>query len=405
MKSGHLSQFFHGVAAKTLSAVEADPGISNQHEFNGVSRLKSILGLQKRTLPARFVFLSDHSDAPETADGFLTWYDAREKHPTRSEHRLYFPTTSVSNQFRAGDLFLLGLLRDESALCVIAEGGSTSANQIRWLFGIDEKELGGFTVSEESQIDTVSLEYASRLILDEIGVEPEPEVGTENLLDRILGQFGPTFPSTRAFSSFIHDLAQLDPRDGADEVLMEWMDLEESAFRALERHIIAERLRAGFGGTDEVDVEGFIDFSLGVQNRRKSRAGYALENHLEAVFKAHSIKYTRTAVTENKNKPDFIFPGVDEYRDQQFPDSRLTMLAAKTSAKDRWRQILGEADRIPKKHLVTLEPGISENQTNEMKSRQVTLVLPNSIHNSYSAAQRSWIINLDSFISHTLSQQ
>lgn len=405
MKHGHLSEYFCGVAAKTLSAVEADPRTSNQHEFNGVGRLKSILGLAKRTMRARFVFLAEDADNPDTADGFLTWYDARENDPKRSEHRLYFPSTSVSDKFSPGDLFVLGLLRDGSALCVIAQGNSTSANQIRWLFGIDEAELTGFTVTDEDHIDNVSLEYASRLILDAIGVVTAPEPESVNLLDQILERFGPAFPPTRAFSSFVHEVAKLDPRDGSDAVLMGWMDLEEAAFRTLERHLISERLRVGFGGDGEVDVDGFIGFSLGVQNRRKSRAGYALENHLEAVFAAHGIRCTRNAVTENRNKPDFLFPSVVEYRDLRYPDARLTMLAAKTSAKDRWRQILGEADRIPNKHLLTLEPGISKNQTDEMAARQVTLVLPSSIHSSYSAAQRSRIMSLGTFIDLVAGRQ
>jgi hypothetical protein len=399
MKRGSLSEYFRGVAAKTLSAVEADPGTSNQHEFNGVSRLKSILGLEKLTIPARFVYLSDEVDSLNTADGFLTWYDARVDHPTRSEHRLYFPTSSVSQKFKAGDLLLFGLRQDGSALCVIAEGNSTSESQIRWLFGLTEDVVSkGFSVSDEAAIDSLKLEYASRLILDEIGVEPAVEPASENLLDKILEKFGSRFPPTRAFSSFVRELADLDPRDGADEVLMGWMNLEEAAFRALERHVISERLLEGFGGVDDVDVDGFIGFSLGVQNRRKSRAGYALENHLEAVFETLGVRNTRTAVTENQNKPDFVFPGVIEYRDSHFPSSRLTMLAAKTSAKDRWRQIVGEADRISTKHLITLEPSISENQTNEMKARQVSLVLPRSIHASYTIAQQPWLMDLEMFV-------
>ena len=43
------------------------------------------------------------------------------------------------------------------------------------------------------------------------------------------------------------------------------------------------------------------------------------------------------------------------------------MLAAKTSCKDRWRQVLAEADRIRTKHLLTLEPAISKIQTAEMR--------------------------------------
>jgi hypothetical protein len=399
MKKGYLSEYFTGVAAKMLSAVEADPGVSNQHEFNGVSRLKWILGTEKRSMLARFVYLSDDDAVSESADGFLTWYDAREAHPTRSEHRLYFPATAVSDRFEAGDVFVMGLRPDGSALCVIAKGKSTAANQVLWLFGIGRDGLEGFAVVDEAATDSVRLQYASRLILDGIGVEPESEPELESLLDRVLAKFGPSFPTTRAFSAFAREMSMLDARDGADDVLMGWMELEEAAFRALERHAISERLKTGFGGAvGEVDVDGFIAFSLGVQNRRKSRAGYALENHLEAVFAAHGIRYDRTVVTENKSKPDFIFPGVSEYRDQSFPETRLTMLAAKTSAKDRWRQILSEADRVSEKHLITLEPGISENQTNEMKARGVSLILPRSIHSSYSEAQRPWLMDVKSFI-------
>jgi hypothetical protein len=405
MKRDHLSQYFRGIAAKTLSAVEADPSTSNQHEFNGVSKLKLLLGLERVTMPARFVYLSDSEDDAVTANGFLTWYDARESNPIRTEHRLYFPATPASANFSAGDLFVLGLRNDGSALCVVADGGSTAANQVRWLFGIDQEQLPGFVVADEADADAIPLEYTSRLILDEIGVEPEPEPEAEPLLDRILARFGPAFPSTREFSAFVRESVGVDPRDGPDDVLMAWMDVEEYAFRALERHVISERLKKGFGDEESVDVDGFISFSLGVQNRRKSRAGYALENHLETLFTSHGLRHDRTPVTENKSRPDFLFPGVKEYRDAAFPLDRLTVLAAKTSAKDRWRQILGEADRIGAKHLITLEPGISENQTDEMKARSVSLVIPRSIQNSYSLSQRRWLIDVETFIGIVESRQ
>src|SRR3712207_1823903 len=106
MSLGHLSEYFTGVAAKRLRAVEADVLRSNQHEFNGVDALKRIFGQAtgKKTFSARFVYLTDASDEPVSADGFLTWYDAREKHPSRSEHRLYFPSTAVSERSAEGDI-------------------------------------------------------------------------------------------------------------------------------------------------------------------------------------------------------------------------------------------------------------------------------------------------------------
>jgi hypothetical protein len=341
-----------------------------------------------------------------TADGFLTWYDAREENPWRSEYRLYFPTTSVSMRFHAGDLFVVGLRNDGSALCIVAERGTTAVNQVRWLFGFDNDNLPGFVVTDEIAADSIRLGYASRLILEEMGIEPEPAPMDDQLLDRILAKFGETFPKTKDFSAFARESVRLDSRDDPDQVLMAWMDLEEAAFRTLERHLIAERLRDGFGGADgAVDVDGFVSFSLGVQNRRKSRAGYAFENHLAAMFDEHGLRHDRTKVTENRSQPDFLFPGIAEYRDAAYPTARLTMLAAKTSAKDRWRQILGEADRIAVKHLITLEPGISTNQTDEMKARSVSLVLPKSIHSSYLPTQSDWLMDISTFISMVTQRQ
>lgn len=172
-------------------------------------------------------------------------------------------------------------------------------------------------------------------------------------------------------------------------------------FRTLEKQIIGERLAQGFDG----DVDGFISFSLSVQNRRKSRAGLAFENHLEILFEECGVRYARTPVTEQKSKPDFIFPGVKEYYDKSFDSLRLTMLGVKSSCKDRWRQVLAEADRIEKKHLLTLETAISKSQTDEMQSKKLQLVLPRGLHNTYSAEQQSWLMDVSGFTTLVLNRQ
>jgi hypothetical protein len=189
--------------------------------------------------------------------------------------------------------------------------------------------------------------------------------------------------------------------DGQDAALMAWMEREEILFRTLEKHIIGERLLHGFDG----DIDGFIFFSLSVQNRRKSRAGLALENHLEILFQECGVRYTRTPITENKSKPDFIFPGQAEYHDPAFNAMNLTMLGVKSTCKDRWRQVLAEADRIERKHLLTLEAAISKNQTDEMESKLLQLVLPADLHQSYLPGQQSWLMDISEFTALVLSRQ
>lgn len=395
MKAGYLSQYFTGVAIKNLSAVEADPYISNQHEFNGVNGLKKIFGRPegKKKFNTRFIYLNDHDDEPVIADGFLTWYDARANHPTRSECRLYFPTTQVSMCAAEGDLLVIGLKPDSSALVIIVEDGSTIKNQIKWLFGFSNEMHPGFSIRGELESEQDKIAFASRIILEQIGITVE--YSEENYLDDMILRFGGDFPRTYEFSRYARStLKDIEPLEDADAALIAWIEREEILFRTFEKHLVGDRLAKGF--TD--DVDGFLKFSLSVQNRRKSRMGYALENHLEEIFKSHSIAYSRNKVTENKSKPDFIFPCIEKYHDSNFNPLLLTMLGVKSTCKDRWRQVLSEADKIENKHLVTIETAISENQTNEMKERKLQLVLPKSLHSTYNDTQRSWIIDMVNFI-------
>lgn len=402
MKAGHLSEYFTGIAAKRLSAVEADCFCSNQHEFNGVDGLKKIFGQAtgKQKFQARFIYLNDHDDDPVVADGFLTWYDAREKHPIRSEHRLYFPTTTVSQCAAEGDLLVIGSRPDGSILVIIAEGQSTISNQIQWLFGLSDLLHPGFSVREELETEQDRIQFASRFILENIGVTVETT--EESYLDDMLRLFNGAFPATSKFSAYARStLTDINALEDPDAAIITWLEREEILFRTLERYLISERLAKGF----EDDVDGFVAFSLSVQNRRKSRVGYALENHLEQLFSQAKIHYSRTAITENKAKPDFLFPGQAAYHNQAFDERFLTMLAVKSTCKDRWRQVLAEADRIAEKHLFTLETAISCFQTDEMRARRLQLVLPESLHRTYDPKQQATLVTLASFIELVIDRQ
>lgn len=407
MKRGFLSQYFDGVAVKVLSAVEADVLTSNQHEFNGVESLKQLLGepTGKVQYKAKFIYLTDFDDEPLVEEGFLTWYDAREKarverQVMRWEYRLYFPTNSVSQIANAGDILVIAKLHDGTLTAIVAEAGTTISRQILWLFGISDLSHPGFSIREELETEQDRIEFASRTILENIGIAVEAT--EETWLDDMVAEFGLVFPPTREFSAYsrrtIPDLSALD---GPDDALMAWMEREEILFRTLEKHIIGERLTKGFDG----DVDGFISFSLSVQNRRKSRVGLALENHLEVIFDQLEIRYSRGKLTENKSKPDFIFPGQKEYLDSSFTSDQLTMLGVKFTCKDRWRQVLAEADRIQKKHLLTLETAISPNQTNEMETKSLKLVVPRGLHATYSETQQQWLLDLASFTRLLLDRQ
>jgi hypothetical protein len=396
MKQGLLSRHFKGIAAKRLSAVEADTDTSNQHEFNGVGGLKNLFGTGRRKFKARFIWLGDEQEGV-SADGFLTWYDAREAHPTRSEYRFYFPTTPVSELANAGDTLFVALRSDDTVLVVITPAESTIEAQLVWLFGLPEQPKLKFESKEVSADDSGQLEFAVRYIFDELEIEFEEPEG--DYLDGVLAPLGDQFPTTAEFSTLARTtLPEVSPRDDPDKALVAWMDREEFLFKRMERHILGARLKQGFVSNGEPDFEGFNRVSLSVQNRRKARAGAALENHLEHLFRAWGVWHGRGCETENRYKPDFLFPSCAHYRNLAFPASSLTMLGAKSTLKDRWRQILSEAARIDEKHLVTLSPVISVNQTDQMKASKVQLVVPSGLHLTYQASQRAWLMTVRQFL-------
>ena len=397
MTQGLLAKSFTGVAVKRLSAVEADINRSHQHEFNGVSNLKQILGeADRRDIQTRFLWLGGEQEAI-SEDGFLSWYDSRRAHATRSEYRLYFPSTEVSELASEGDAVFIATCPDDSMMVIVTPAHSTIENQIAWLFGIQSQLEMGLEVREIEPDKAGEADFVVRYILEELGLEPEePETG---LLDVMLERFDGQLPSTRVFSEFARSTIEgVNAADDPDAALMAWMEQEERLFRRFERYLVEDRLKAGFADSSGVDVDGFLKFSLSVQNRRKSRVGLALENHLEKVFSNAGIGFVRGAMTENRAKPDFLFPGIAEYQDSTFSDSRLTMLGSKSTCKDRWRQVLPEAERIQNKHLFTLEPGISEHQTAEMQAMNLQLVLPTVLHGTFRPAQQPWLMNLNNFI-------
>jgi len=394
MKRGYLSQFFKGIAAKQLRAVEADISASHQHEFNGVSSLKSLFGTERKTFDSVFIYLNDSDDDPPVEEGFVTWYDSRINQPKRSsEFRLFFKDTSVSACASAGDELFIGLRPDDTVLVIIAKHHSTVCNQLRWLFGIEEDSGSGFSVRDKLEGEQDRLNFASRLILENLGIEATDT--DENYLDEMLQRFQGKYPSTKDFSEYARStLTKISALDNPDSVLITWWEQEDILFRTFEKYLVENWLKHDFN----FEVDSFISYSLSVQNRRKSRAGQAFENHLECIFSSRGISYTRTPITEGKSKPDFLFPGIEEYRDEAFPDADLTMLAAKTTCKDRWRQVLTEAERIPHKHLITLETSITRDQTDEMRRDNLQLVIPSVLHKTYEPSQQEWLMTLTDFI-------
>lgn len=403
-----LAEYFEGVAAKYLSAVDACPDKSNQHEIGGLPQVgfKRYLGEplrgEKAIFRARLAYVSENDEPPTICDDLLTWYGATRKDPKRAlEYRLYYKSNIVTTLINEGDFFLIAKQRDGSLLLVFSPSGGTTEAQLRVLFGLDEVDQR----FRAGVLGKQALILPLRFLLEDMGLVLKDGGSNDQFwLERLIKKFGEHgFPATKDFSVFARETGgEVDALVDPDATLMHWMEHEEHLFRVFEKYLVAQRLKKGFGAGGD-DVDEFVDFSLSVHNRRKSRVGHAFEGHLEVVFLLNGLAFERGRkrwqVTENNSKPDFIFPGFLNYQDMSFPDDKLSVLGAKTTCKDRWRQVLAEAERIRIKHLITLEAAISPNQTNEMRNSGLQLVVPSSVQETYLPVQQDWLLSVAEFIS------
>ncbi|MBU2704073.1 hypothetical protein Ga0466249_005225 [Sporomusaceae bacterium BoRhaA] len=218
-----------------------------------------------------------------------------------------------------------------------------------------------------------------------------------------LNQMGIDFPDTVTMSREARSISSLCQRDqtGVDDRLLTWVNTEYELFRAIEQARYQPVISRLFP-----DVETLIIFANKILNRRKSRAGRSLEHHLRAIFDDEQLRHGWQAVTEGNKKPDFIFPGEAEYHNPRWPQEKLVFLGAKTTCKDRWRQVINEADRIPVKHLFTLQQGISPAQLAEMSIENVKLVVPASNMSSFPREYHENILSLQQFVDmakHTIA--
>ena len=183
----------------------------------------------------------------------------------------------------------------------------------------------------------------------------------------------------------------------ANRRLLRRREREYALFLSIEEVMTLPKIRQGFETMEE-----FTSLAQKVLQRRKSRSGRSLELHARTIFIEEGLRenqaFAYNQESEPGHKPDFLFPSAEAYRTTDFPNDRLRMLAVKTTCRDRWRQILQEADRIKHKHLLTLQEGISERQFREMKEAKVQLIVPSPLITKFPQDVRPHLQTLENFI-------
>ena len=274
----------------------------------------------------------------------------------------------------------------------------------------DKDYYDAFVLQTEEDIDgffsffNLSYDKTNQIIDINHSISPEQKLLT--LIKEFISRFI-DFPETRIMSKGAR--ACYNEANGIlpnhilikpDDVLLGWIETEYTLFKYMEEKVYSKILAEPFA-----NIESFVSMANEVLNRRKSRAGKSLEHHLADIFTLNELYFEEQAITEEKKKPDFLFPNGSCYHNLAFPGELLTVLGAKTTCKDRWRQVLNEADRVEEKYLFTLQQGISVNQLKEMFDYNLRLVVPNKYLSCYPPIFRKDIKDLSTFITMVKERQ
>ncbi len=177
----------------------------------------------------------------------------------------------------------------------------------------------------------------------------------------------------------------------ADTRLTRAIEAEYEIFRKVEERICLPMIRGPFSSIGQ-----FLSAAAPIMNRRKVRAGRSLERHVELILRDAGIPFEAQPAIDGR--PDLVIPSVKAYNDPTFPEERLFIVAMKTTCKDRWLQILREGRRVRRKHLITLQQGISSRQIREMLDANVVLITPESLHKFFERDSRSSLMSVERFM-------
>ena len=204
------------------------------------------------------------------------------------------------------------------------------------------------------------------------------------------------FPSGEAIIRKTVEMRPLQNEE-PDARLLRRRGCEYELFRSVEEAFELPHITKGFTSIDD-----FVERAQTILQRRKVRSGRSLELHAREILLEEGFRsgqdFSHSPTSEGDKKPDFLFPCQADYQNTAFPADRLRMLAAKTTLKDRWRQILNEANRISRKHLLTLQEGVSENQFREMQDCNVQLVVPRGLIDKYPTSVQPHLLTVRDFL-------
>lgn len=181
-------------------------------------------------------------------------------------------------------------------------------------------------------------------------------------------------------------------------------DIEFTIYRTHElRYRAAQALeiifRDGVVPTTEQIVQRVVRYfiplyqvMLNASQQRKNRVGAGFESHIKRMLMVGLIPYEEQLVVSTR-RPDFVMPNSNLYVNRS---SDALVLAAKTTLRERWKQVPMEM-RNCQVFLATMDEKVTRSAVRDMNNLSITLVVPESFKAKGTVAEYSNEPNVQTF--------
>ena len=137
------NRVYEKMADRILRPIDLPYSGSNQHEIQGVTKIRKLLGSVSREFVCRWRSFAASGSLSEDKTSTVKWYDARASNPKRSEWRLYYPAGTPLEYADEGDLLVLAkrINADTLEAFVMPKSGRKFSNVYDVLKGTKQPEI------------------------------------------------------------------------------------------------------------------------------------------------------------------------------------------------------------------------------------------------------------------------
>ena len=151
------------------------------------------------------------------------------------------------------------------------------------------------------------------------------------------------------------------------EIYQQYLKAENDAGQAIIDRLLRE--------TGTVRFEDMNSFLMSIFQSRKSRAGKAFEYIIRELFSRLSYPFAEQVDVDGAT-PDFIMPSEEVFRDNPLGSIIFT---AKRTLRERWRQVVTEANKGYGFFLATLDDKVTESQIDQAAKNKIYIVVPQAL--------------------------